>query len=54
MSWNVEYTDEFDGASFNPIAGEYIYITIKGYASKAGATEQNAFAGELVLTYTGK
>ncbi|MBD3329998.1 hypothetical protein GF354_00535 [Candidatus Peregrinibacteria bacterium] len=52
-SW-TEYTDEFDGGSFNPAAGEYIYITIKGYASKSGSTQQSAYAGELVLTYYGR
>jgi len=50
----TSYTDEFDGASFDPSGGEYIYVTIKGYASKDGATEQSAYIGELVITYTGR
>jgi len=52
-SW-TEYADEFDGANFDPSAGDYIYVTIRGYASKAGATYQDAYAGELVLSYTGR
>jgi transposase len=48
-SWS-QYADEFDGASFNPAAGEYVYITIKAYASSGG----EAFAGEVILTYTSR
>ncbi len=48
-SW-TQYADEFDGASFNPVAGQYVFITIKGYASSGGS----AFAGELNLTYTSR
>lgn len=49
----TEYTDEFDGAGFDPAAGEYIFITLKGYASRDGATNQQPYMGEIVLTYTG-
>ena len=48
-SW-TDYTDEFDGGSFNPIPGQYIFITIKSYASSSG----QAYAGELVITYTSR
>ncbi len=53
VAW-TEHNDEFDGGTFDPAAGEYIYITIKGYASKAGVTAQSPYMGELVLTYTGR
>lgn len=49
----TSYTDEFDGASFNPAAGEYIYVTIKGYASNDSGY-QSPYIGELAFTYTGK
>ncbi len=46
-SW-TEYTDEFDGAGFDPAAGEYIYVTVKLYATNG----DDARAGELVLSYS--
>ncbi len=49
----TDYTDEFDGGSFDPAAGEFIYITVKGYASRDGVTFQQPYIGEIVLTYTG-
>jgi len=49
----TEYTDEFDGAGFDPSAGEYIYITLRGYASRAAGTYQQPYMGEIVLKYTG-
>jgi|GEM_PF-5876481 len=52
-SW-ATYTDEFDGVSFNPTAGDYIYLTLTGYASKDLTVSQDAYLGEVVLTYTGK
>lgn len=47
----TEYTDEFDGGAFDPLAGEYIYVTIKGYTSNDGG-QQNPYLGEIVLNYT--
>lgn len=47
----TEFVDEFDGGSFDPAAGEYIYVTIKGYTSKDGTTQQNPYVGELVINY---
>ena len=44
----ADYTDEFDGGSFDPEAGEYVYITVKAYTSSAGVT----YSGEILLTYT--
>ena len=52
-SW-VEYTDEFDGVSFDPAAGEYVYITVKGYARTQGASEYLPYVGEIVITYVGR
>ena len=46
----LEYKDEFDGSSFSPEAGEYIYITLKGYASN----NSFAYMGEIVLKYVGR
>ncbi|MFC1615575.1 hypothetical protein ACFL21_00395 [Patescibacteria group bacterium] len=47
------YVDEFDGAGFDPVAGEYIYITIKGYTSN-DAGYHSPYIGEIAFTYTGK
>ena len=47
----TSYTDEFDGAGFDPGYGEYIYITIKGYATYDSAYH-SPYIGEIVLTYT--
>jgi hypothetical protein len=49
----TELTQEFTGVGFNPAAGDYIYVTIKMYASKDGVTFQQPFAGELVISYNG-
>ncbi len=49
----AEYTDEFDGASFDPAAGEYVYITVKGYTSY-DSSQQNPYIGEIVLKYNSK
>ena len=48
-AWTA-YTDEFDGGSFDPAKGEYIYVNIKGYTTSSGM----AFAGAVVLTYTAR
>jgi len=53
LAW-TEYTDEFDGGSFNPAAGEYIYVTVKGYARRQGGSRYIPYIGEIVFTYTGK
>lgn len=49
-SW-TDYTDEFDGGSFNPAKSEYIHVTIKAYAS---SNEGMAYAGEVIITYTAR
>jgi len=46
----AEYSDEFDNVDFNPVAGDYIYVTVKAYGSYA-AGYQSPFVGELVLKY---
>ncbi len=46
----TEYTDEFDGAGFDPAAGEYLYITVKGYTSNDSG-QQNPYAGAIVINY---
>ncbi|EFK94892.1 hypothetical protein LDC_3108 [sediment metagenome] len=51
-SWTA-YVNEFDGGSFDPQPGEYILITIKGYASYDGGY-QSPYIGEIAFTYTGK
>lgn len=45
-----EYTDEFDSVDFDPVPGDYIYVTVKTYGSYAGGY-QSPFVGELVLKY---
>lgn len=51
--WN-DFFDEFDGGAFDPAAGEYVYVTVKGYASKDGPTFQEPNIGEIVLNYVGR
>ncbi|MCX6807497.1 MAG: hypothetical protein NTZ80_01660 [Patescibacteria group bacterium] len=51
-SW-TEYADEFDNASFNPAAGEYIYVIVTGYTLNDG-TLWSPYIGEIVLTYRTK
>ncbi len=48
-SW-TEFTNEFDGGSFNPAPDEYLYITIKGYA-RYEFIYLSPYIGEIVLTY---
>jgi hypothetical protein len=46
----TDYTDEFDGGAFDPAAGDFIYVTVKGYTSN-DSVQQNPYIGEIVLTY---
>ncbi|MDD4628373.1 MAG: DUF2341 domain-containing protein [Candidatus Peribacteraceae bacterium] len=46
----TEYTDEFDGGSFNPAVDEFLYITVKGYG-RYDSGYLAPFIGEIVLTY---
>ena len=48
-SW-TEYSDELDAVAFNPSARQFIYITMKGYATTSGS----AYAGDIILTYTSR
>lgn len=50
----ANFVEEFTGGSFAPSAGDYIYITVTGHASKSGANYFSPYIGELYLTYTGK
>jgi hypothetical protein len=45
-----EFTNEFDGGSFNPVADEFLYITVKGYA-RYQSGYLSPYIGEIVLTY---
>lgn len=50
--YNAVWTNlqnELSGASFNPSAGDYIYITITAY----GKSTANPYVGEVNITYTG-
>jgi len=51
-SW-TQYADEFDGGSFNPAAGEYIYVTVKGYARNNSGIK-SPYVGEIVINYLSK
>jgi len=46
-SW-TNFGNEFIEANFDPIAGDYVYVTVRGYTSKNG----NPLIGELLLRYT--
>ncbi len=52
LAW-TDYLDEFDAGAFDPQAGEFIYVTLKGYASRDGITFQQPYMGEVVIQYTG-
>ena len=49
----TSFDQTFDGVDFDPMAGEYILITVKGYASEDGGY-QSAYVGEISLSYTGR
>ena len=46
----AEYTDEFDNGAFNPVAGDYIYVTVTAYGS-SDVGYQSPYIGELVIKY---
>jgi len=48
-SW-TEFTNEFDGGSFNPYVDEFLYVTVKGYG-RFNSGYLSPFIGEIVLTY---
>lgn len=48
-SW-TNFGDEFTEENFNPVAGDYVYVTVRGYTSKQG----NPLIGEILLRYTVK
>lgn len=49
-NWS-EFTQDFNGAGFNPVAGDYIYVTVRAYGKDNAGVNQSPYVGEIVLNY---